>query len=79
MAGPPPDAILQMARRMMQAGRPSDAANAISAITSMPIATAEALILHVEALSAAGRREEALVARRRAVAAGVAEADLPPR
>ena len=61
---------------MMQSGRPSDAANAVSALTSMPGAPVEALILHVQALVAAGRREEALIASRRAAAAGVAHADL---
>ena len=76
MAGPPPAAILEMARRMMQAGRPSDAANTISAITSMPGASAEALTLHVQALVAAGRREEALIASRKAAARGVPHAEL---
>ena len=76
MAGPPPAAILEMARRMMQAGRPSDAANTISALTSMPGASIEALVLHVQALAAAGRQEEALIARRKAVAAGISHADI---
>jgi hypothetical protein len=66
-----------MARRMIQAGRPSEAANVISAITSMPIASVEAHILHVQALVAAGRNDEALIASRRAVAAGVFPGDLP--
>jgi hypothetical protein len=66
-----------MARRMMQAGKPSEAANVISALTSMPGASAEALVLHVQALAAAGRREEAAIVRKKAVAAGVAETDLP--
>lgn len=77
MAGPPPAAILEMARRMMQAGRPSEAANVVSALTSMPGASAEALALHVQALAAAGRRDEAGIARRKAIAAGVAQTDLP--
>jgi hypothetical protein len=66
-----------MARRMLQAGRPSEAADVVSALTSMPGASAEALALHVQALAAAGRREEAAIARKRAVAAGVARSDLP--
>lgn len=61
---------------MMQAGRPSDAANAVSALTSMPGASIEALILHVRALMAAGRTEEAQIARRKAVAAGAPLAEL---
>ena len=60
----------------MQAGRPSDAANAVSALTSMPGASVEALVLHVQALMAAGRREEALIASRKAAAAGVPGAEL---
>jgi hypothetical protein len=66
-----------MAHRMMQAGRPSEAADVVSAVTSMPGASAEALVLHVQALLAAGRREEAAIARRRAIAAGVLETELP--
>jgi tetratricopeptide (TPR) repeat protein len=61
---------------MMQAGRPSDAANTISAITSMPGASVEALVLHVQALVAAGRSEEALIASRKAAAGGVPHAEL---
>jgi tetratricopeptide (TPR) repeat protein len=76
VAGPPPAAILEMAHRMMQAGRPSDAANTISALTSMPGASVEALVLHVQALVAAKRLEEALTASRRAAAAGVPHAEL---
>jgi hypothetical protein len=76
MAGPPPAAILEIARRMMQAGRPSEAADAISALTSMPGATTEALILHVQALVAAGRNEEALIASRRAAAWGVPDTEI---
>ncbi len=76
MAGPPPAAILEIAHRMMRAGRPSEAADTVSALTSMPGAPVEALILHVQALAAAGRNEEALIARRKAVAAGVPDADL---
>ena len=71
MAGPPPAAILEIARRMMEAGRPSEAADAISALTSMPGAPVEALVLHVRALAAAGRNEEALIASRKAAAWGV--------
>jgi hypothetical protein len=76
MAGPPPAAILEIARRMLQAGRPSQAADAVSALTSMPGAPVEALILHVRALAAAGRNEEALIASRKAVAAGVPQTEL---
>lgn len=76
MAGPPPAAILEIARRLMQAGRPSEAANAVSALTSMPGASIEALVLHVQALAAAGRREEAQIARRKAAAGGAPPADL---
>ncbi len=76
MAGPPPAAILEIAHRMMQAGRPDEAANAISALTSMPGAPVEALILHVQALVAAGRNEEALIASRKAAAAGVPDTEL---
>ena len=76
MAGPPPAAILKIARRMMQAGRPSDAADVVSALTSMPGASLEALTLHVQALVAAGRGEEALIASRRAAAAGVTQAEI---
>jgi hypothetical protein len=65
-----------MAHRMMQAGRPSDAANTISALTSMPGASVEALVLHVQALAAAGRTEEARIASRKAAAAGVPHAEL---
>ena len=60
----------------MQAGRPSDAANTISALTSMPGASVEALVLHVQALVAAGRQDEALIASRKAAAAGVPHAEL---
>lgn len=60
----------------MQAGRPSEAADAVSAITSMPGAPIEALVLHVQALVAAGRNEEALIASRKAAAHGVPHADL---
>jgi tetratricopeptide (TPR) repeat protein len=76
LAGPPPAAILEIAHRMMQSGRPSEAANAVSALTSMPGAPAEALILHVQALVAAGRNEEALIASRKAAAWGVPHAEL---
>ena len=76
MAGPPPAAILEIARRMMQAGRPSDAADVVSALTSMPGASVEALTLHVQALVAAGRSEEALIAGRKAAAAGVTQAEI---
>jgi len=62
---------------MMQAGLASEAADVISALTSMPGASAEALVLHVQALLAAGRAEEAAIARRKALAAGVAETALP--
>jgi hypothetical protein len=75
VAGPPPAAILEIAHRMMQAGRPSDAADVVSALTSMPGASLEALTLHVQALVAAGRSEEALIARRKAAAAGAPHAD----
>ncbi len=76
MAGPPPAAILEIAHRMMEAGRPSQAADAVSALTSMPGAPVEALILHVQALTAAGRNEEASIARRKAIAAGVPRTEL---
>ncbi len=61
---------------MMRSGRPSDAANTVSALTSMPGASLEALVLHVQALVAAGRREEALIASRKAAAAGAPHAEL---
>lgn len=61
---------------MMQAGRPGDAANTVSALTSMPGASLDALKLHVQALMAAGRREEALIASRKAAARGVPHAEL---
>ncbi|MGZ5984469.1 MAG: 2OG-Fe(II) oxygenase family protein [Caulobacteraceae bacterium] len=76
MAGPPPAAILEIAHRLMQAGRPSDAADAVSALTSMPGASVEALVLHVQALVAAGRNEEALIASRKAAGARVPHAEL---
>jgi hypothetical protein len=66
-----------MARRLMQAGRPSDAANVVSALTSMPGASVESLVLHVQALAAAGRTDEAEIGRRKAIAAGAAQTDLP--
>jgi Tfp pilus assembly protein PilF len=65
--------MLEMANRLMKAGQPSEAANVLSALTSMPGASAEALVLHIRALAAAGRDEEAMIARRKAIAAGVAE------
>jgi tetratricopeptide (TPR) repeat protein len=76
LAGPPPAAILEIAHRMMQSGRPSEAADAVSALTSMPGAPLEALTLHVQALVAAGRNEEALIASRKAAAWGVPHAEL---
>ncbi len=71
-----PPAAIGLAHLLLWAGRPGEAAQAVMPLAAGPNPPPQALDLHVRALAADGRPEEALVASRKAEAAGIANADL---